>query len=413
MLVKHPRHIQIKDYTYVLPEEKIARFPLAERHASRLLVHRGNVFTETTYEHIDEQLPPKTLLVFNNTKVVAARILFHKPTGGVIEIFCLEPHPLYHNVQNGMLQQGRVLWKCLIGGASKWKTGQVLEKIIPFQEQNILLEARYIEKQNDGFIIELLWQPHDLSFAEVLQQAGIIPLPPYIKRNAEDSDKERYQTIYAEHHGSVAAPTAGLHFTSTVFNKLHQKNIHHHFVTLHVGAGTFKPVKTATIAEHDMHDEFIQVTVSLIRQLLLYPDTVYAVGTTSLRTLESLYWMGVKINRNPLLTPEQLTILQWEVYDELLLHQVPPEDALESLLLWMNKHGIENLLGKTQLLIAPGYEFKIVRGLITNFHQPQSTLLLLVAAMVGSDWKKLYDYALQNDFRFLSYGDGCLLEVKK
>jgi S-adenosylmethionine:tRNA ribosyltransferase-isomerase len=413
MLVKHPRHIQISDYTYVLPEEKIARFPLLERDASRLLMFRGNSFSETTYRNIDEQLPAKSLLIFNNTKVVAARILFHKPTGGIIEIFCLEPHAQYHNVQTGMLQQGRVLWKCLIGGASKWKTGQVLEKLIPYEGQNILLEARYIEKQNDSFIIELLWQPHHLSFAEVLQEVGITPLPPYIKRDAETSDKERYQTIYAQHHGSVAAPTAGLHFTPAVFNKLYQKNIHHHFVTLHVGAGTFKPVKAETIAEHEMHDEFIQVTELLIRQLLLYPDLVYSVGTTSLRTLESLYWMGVKASRNPLITPEQLAIQQWEVYDSLASYQVPTEDALECLLAWMKKNNIDNLLSKTQLLIAPGYKFKVIRGLITNFHQPQSTLLLLVAALVGADWKKLYDYALQNDFRFLSYGDGCLLEVRK
>jgi S-adenosylmethionine:tRNA ribosyltransferase-isomerase len=413
MLVKHPRHIQIKDYTYVLPEQKIARFPLSERDASRLLVYREDTLTETVYKNIDEQLPANSLLVFNNTKVVAARILFHKPTGGIIEIFCLEPHPMYHNVQTGLRQTGRVLWKCLVGGASKWKAGQILEKILPFEGENILLEARFIEKQTDGFIIELIWQPHDLSFAQVLQEAGVTPLPPYIKRVTEITDKERYQTIYAEHQGSVAAPTAGLHFTPEVFHKLHKKNIRHHFITLHVGAGTFKPVTATTISEHTMHEEFIQVTVSLLQQLLLYPETVYAVGTTSLRTLESLYWMGVKTHRNPLLTPAQLVIQQWEVYDELLTHQMPVEDALQSLLSWMTKNGVDNLLSKTQLLIAPGYSFKIIKGLITNFHQPQSTLLLLVAALAGPNWKKIYDYALQNDFRFLSYGDGCLLEAKK
>jgi S-adenosylmethionine:tRNA ribosyltransferase-isomerase len=413
MLVKHPRHIQIKDYTYVLPEEKIARFPLSERDASRLLVYREDTLTETTYKNIDEQLPANSLLVFNNTKVVAARILFHKPTGGTIEIFCLEPHPMYHNIQTGLRQQGRVLWKCLVGGASKWKAGQVLERIIPFEGENILLEARFIEKQTDSFIIELIWQPHDLSFAQVLQEAGVTPLPPYIKRIAETTDKERYQTIYALHHGSVAAPTAGLHFTAGVFNKLHQKNIHHHFITLHVGAGTFKPVIAATIEEHTMHEEFIQVTVSLLQQLLLHPQSIYAVGTTSLRTLETLYWMGVKTHRNPLLSPAQLVIQQWEVYDELLTQQIPVDDALESLLGWMKKNGVDNLLSKTQLLIAPGYSFKIIKGLITNFHQPQSTLLLLVAALAGPNWKKIYEYALHNDFRFLSYGDGCLLELKK
>jgi S-adenosylmethionine:tRNA ribosyltransferase-isomerase len=413
MLVKHPRHLQIKDYTYILPEEKIARFPLPERDASRLLVYRDDTITETTYKNIDEQLPANSLLIFNNTKVVAARILFHKPTGGTIEVFCLEPHPQYHNIQTGMQQQGKVWWKCLIGGASKWKAGQVLEKIIDSPNGSMLLQARYVEKHPDHFIIELSWQPHHLSFAQVLQEAGVTPLPPYIKRAAETSDKERYQTIYAQHQGSVAAPTAGLHFTPGVFNKLYQKNIHHHFITLHVGAGTFKPVKTLTIAGHQMHEEFIQVSTSLIQQLLLYPDAVYAVGTTSLRTLESLYWMGIKTNRNPLLTPAQLVISQWEVYDEWIHHLLPVEEALESLLAWMRKNELDNLLTKTQLLIAPGYPVKMIRGLITNFHQPESTLLLLVAALAGPRWKQLYQYALQNDFRFLSYGDGCLIEIKK
>jgi S-adenosylmethionine:tRNA ribosyltransferase-isomerase len=310
-----------------------------------------------------------------------------------------------------MQQQGRVLWKCLIGGASRWKLGLALEKQVNTTGQNILIEARYLEKQSDAFIVELTWQPHNLSFAELLNEVGTTPLPPYIKRNAEYADKERYQTIYAEHHGSVAAPTAGLHFTPTVFNKLLHKNIHHQFITLHVGAGTFKPVKTYTIAQHDMHEEFIDISATLIRNLLHQKQPIYAVGTTTLRTIESLYWMGVKTICHPLLLPEQIALQQWEVYDELNQFEIPVEEALESLLLWMQKNNTEHLLTKTRLLIVPGYKVKIIRGLITNFHQPQSTLLLLVAALVGEEWRTIYDYALQNNFRFLSYGDGCLLEV--
>ncbi len=403
------KNISINDYTYTLPEEKIARYPLAERDASKLLVYDNKNITTSTYRDISQFITAESLLVFNNTRVIEARLLFQKASGGTIEIFCLEPGDDYADVTTGMLQQNKVQWKCLIGGASKWKAGQVLQKTIPYYNQTITLEARYIGKQTDHFIIELQWTPHTLSFAEILHHAGQIPLPPYIKRQAEAADKDRYQTVYAKLDGSVAAPTAGLHFTPAVFEKLKQKNIRQAYVTLHVGAGTFKPVKSNTMEGHEMHWEFIEVTPALIHDVINATGTVYAVGTTSARTLESLYWMGIKTIISPNISADALPITQWEVYDSLQQYAYTPQQALESLLQWMKQNNMQQLFTRTQILIAPGYSFKIIRGLVTNFHQPQSTLLLLVAALTGNNWKSIYAYALDNDFRFLSYGDGCLL----
>jgi len=403
------RSISINDYTYTLPEEKIARYPLPERDASKLLVYKNGSIAEDTYRNIHRYLPADSLLVFNDTRVIEARLLFQKPSGGIIEIFCLEPGDDYPDVTTGMLQQGSVKWKCLIGGASKWKTGLVLQKNIDCNNQTILLEARYTEKQTDCFVISFQWKPAHVSFAEVLHCAGIIPLPPYIKRNAEAGDKERYQTVYAEYDGSVAAPTAGLHFTPAIFEKLRQKNIHPAFVTLHVGAGTFRPVKSSTMEGHEMHAEYIDVSRETIAQLRTYENNTYAVGTTSARTLESLYWMGVKTILDPAISEAQLQLSQWEVYDYPSQHPFTAKQALESLLAWMDRKNLHQLISKTQILIAPGYQFKIISGLVTNFHQPQSTLLLLVAALTGSSWRKIYNHALDNDFRFLSYGDGCLI----
>jgi S-adenosylmethionine:tRNA ribosyltransferase-isomerase len=406
----NPRSISINDYTYSLPEEKIARYPLAERDASKLLIYRNGQISEDIYYNIDTYLPADSLLVFNNTKVIEARLQFQKTTGGVIEIFCLEPHEQYADITSGLSQRGKVWWKCLIGGASKWKPGQVLQKVISYGKELTRLEAKYIDKLSDCFIVELSWQPPNLSFAEILHYTGAIPLPPYIKRAAELSDAERYQTTYAIEDGSVAAPTAGLHFTEHIFQQLQHKGIHQCFVTLHVGAGTFKPVKSATLQEHEMHAEFIDVSVETIEQLLAHPQ-IFAVGTTSLRTLESLYWMGVKTILNPSIQPDSLFIQQWEVYDTLDKHDIPVKESLEGLLQWMNNNNLQRILSKTQICIVPGYVLRMIKGIITNFHQPQSTLLLLVAAIVGKDWKKLYNYALQNNFRFLSYGDGSLLYV--
>ena len=408
-----PRKLSIRDFTYSLPEDRIAKYPLAERDSSRLLIYKNGKIEEDIYKNISDHLPENSLLVFNDTKVVEARLLFQKSSGGIIEIFCLEPHEQYADITTGMLQQGKVLWQCLIGGASKWKHGQLLEKKIRTTSNEILLAAKYVEKRADTFIIELSWQPSSLSFAEILHLAGAIPLPPYIKRNAETSDAERYQTIYAHTDGSVAAPTAGLHFTPQVFESFREKNIDTAFVTLHVGAGTFKPVKAETMQEHEMHSEFIDVSKQTIEELLKHiDDTIVAAGTTSMRTIESLYWLGVESAVGSLqLAVSSSTKLpelnQWKPYEA--QQAVPAKQALQALLVRMNEQRLERLIAKTRIVIAPGYTPRIAKALITNFHQPQSTLLLLVAALIGNDWRKVYDYALQNDFRFLSYGDGSLL----
>ncbi len=414
-----PKKISIKNFTYILPEERIAKYPLTERDASRLLIYKGGVITEDIYKNISDHIPEKSLVVFNDTKVVEARLLFQKPSGGQIEVFCLEPHEQYTDITTGMMQQGTVLWQCLIGGASKWKHGQILEKKIHTSTSDITLLAKYIGKRADSFIIELSWQPESFSFAELLHHAGAIPLPPYLKRDAEAYDADRYQTIYAHAEGSVAAPTAGLHFTGFVFDQLKTRNIDVAFVTLHVGAGTFKPVKAETMSEHEMHTEFIQVSRQTIQQLLDKADTVIiAAGTTSLRAMESLYWLGVKLTTRNDRDSQELwradhahiipSVGQWETYER-QERDVPAKEALQAVLSWMNKNKMEQLIAKTKIIIAPGYTAKIAKALITNFHQPQSTLLLLVDACMGDDWKKIYDYALQNNFRFLSYGDGSLL----
>jgi S-adenosylmethionine:tRNA ribosyltransferase-isomerase len=408
------RNLSIKDFNYDLPEDRIAKYPLPERDASKLLVYKDGKITEDVYKNLDRHLPANSLLVFNDTRVIEARLLFQKSTGGIIEIFCLEPHEQYHDIPAAMNQHGKVLWLCLVGGASKWKHGQILEKKIgPSKE--IILHARYVEKKIDCFVIEFSWNDDSLNFAEILHHAGVIPLPPYIKRAAERSDEERYQTIYAHHEGSVAAPTAGLHFTEHVFKTLRSKNIKTDFVTLHVSAGTFKPVKSETIGGHEMHAEFINVSRETIENIFQnLSENIIPVGTTSLRTIESLYWLGVKLSKgNEQLTMAQgktIELDQWECY-ELEKMNVEPKQALETLIDLMQKENIDRLITKTQILIAPPYKTRIVSALITNFHQPQSTLLLLIAALIKEDWRKVYDYALQHDFRFLSYGDGCLLWI--
>src|SRR6187401_248728 len=329
-----PRTLSIKDFTYSLPEERIAKYPLAERDASKLLIYKGGIIAEDIYRNIADHIPSNSLLVFNDTKVVEARLLFQKPTGGVIEIFCLEPHEQYPDITTAMLQYEKVLWHCLIGGASKWKHGQVLEKKINYNSKDLVLNARYIEKASDSFIVELSWNNSGLSFAEVLHLFGAIPLPPYIKRKAEISDAERYQTVYASYEGSVAAPTAGLHFTKAIFKKLKEKNIQRDFVTLRVGAGTFKPVKTEMMKDHEMHAEYFAVSRSLIQNLIDHLDkNIIAVGTTSLRTLESLYWLGVK---HPIVDSHQsMEITQWEVYNH-KEKMISAKEALENLINWMN-----------------------------------------------------------------------------
>ncbi len=405
-----PKNISIKDYTYSLPDERIAVHPATERDAAKLLIYSNGSIKEDIYKNIARYLAEGSLLIFNNTKVIKARIRFQKQTGGVIEIFCLEPYEAINEYSTVMNKKGSVRWKCMIGGASKWKDGMLIKRWGP-QVGGLALSAKLIEKLTDAYVVEFSWEPADLSFAEVIGHAGDIPLPPYIKRNTEVSDSERYQTIYAKDEGSVAAPTAGLHFTNEIFEDLSKKNIQIDFVTLHVGAGTFKPVKATTMQEHEMHAEWIDVSVETIEQLYSnIGNPVIAVGTTSLRTLESLYWMGFKILLQPSL--KQVHLGQWEVYEEPLINNdITAKAALGELLNWMKRNDLPRLFTQTQILIAPGYTFKIVNALVTNFHQPQSTLLLLVAAAIGNDWEKIYAHALQNDFRFLSYGDGSLLFI--
>lgn len=410
----HPKNISILDYTYDLPESRIAAFPLPERDDSKLLIYRDGNLQEDRYKNIADYLPEKSLLVFNNTRVIQARVLFQKSTGGIIELFCLEPYGASKEYNTLMAQKERLRWKCLIGGASKWKEGPLSKKII-VQGTEVELQARLIEKLPDAYVTELSWQPAHFSFSEIIEVAGDTPLPPYIKRKAADSDKKRYQTIYAKNDGSVAAPTAGLHFTPAIFSSLEAKKIASAYITLHVGAGTFKPVKAALMLDHPMHAEWIEVSADTIRNLLdKFGDGIIAVGTTSLRTLESIYWMGVKAILYPEQPIDERMIRQWDVYEAALADvDIPVSEALHALLSEMKKSNTDRLIIQTQILIAPGYTFKMVKAIITNFHQPQSTLLLLVAAAIGSDWKKIYDYALENDFRFLSYGDGSLLYLNK
>jgi S-adenosylmethionine:tRNA ribosyltransferase-isomerase len=404
----HPKDLSIQDFSYDLPDERIARYPVAERDLSKLLIYKDANITTDVYRSLPDILPADTLLIFNNTKVVEARLYFHKPTGGAIEIFCLEPDDRYADVTSAMMQKQQVYWKCLIGGAKKWKEGP-LSLSFTWNDQAVKVSAEKIGMVQDAFIILFHWDEADLSFADILHHAGNLPLPPYMDRDAEDADKERYQTVYAKHDGSVAAPTAGLHFTESLLTELAKKHIHTEFVTLHVGAGTFKPVKAAVMQDHEMHAEYIDVSVESIQKIRQsLPYNIITVGTTSLRTLESLYWLGKKVIDHPTIDMNDLYVDQWDAYNN--KEVLPSADmALQALENYLLEKKLHRLVTKTRIIIAPGYSFQIMKALITNFHQPQSTLLLLVAAITGDDWRTIYQYALDHDFRFLSYGDGSLL----
>lgn len=408
----HPKDLLIDDFDYDLPDEKIALHPLPVRDESRLLIFEKGHIREDRYKNLTDYLPESALLIFNETRVIKARILFQKPTGGVIEIFCLEPAGPVHDYAVVLQQNEKTRWKCMIGGAGKWKEKSLTKKITTTGEI-ITLSATLVEKLPDAYVVELSWTPGHFSFAEILEFSGVMPLPPYIKRKADSEDTTRYQTIYSKNDGSVAAPTAGLHFTKRIFDSFKSKNIDTGFLTLHVGAGTFKPVKSHHMGEHEMHAEWMEISVALLEKLKKHlPKPVFAVGTTSLRALESLYWLGLKVKEAPEIMGGELRIDQWEVYDESIRNiNMHPGDAIELLAEFMKKHDLKSLLVSTQIIIAPGYRFRIASGLVTNFHQPKSTLLLLVAAMAGPKWKSIYDYALKNDFRFLSYGDGCLIRI--
>ena len=406
----HPKNLSISDFDYPLPEEKIAVYPLKKRDESKLLVYKNEIISEDIYRNIADHLPANSLLIFNDTKVIKARILFKKITGAVIEIFCLEPYEKINDYTIVLAQKSSVKWKCMIGGAGKWKE-KFLEKEITVNNKTVILKAALVEKLTDAYVVELSWDPGNFSFAEIIEHAGETPLPPYIKRKAEESDSETYQTIYSAHEGSVAAPTAGLHFTKEIFSSLTKKNIATAFVTLHVGAGTFKPVKASRMEAHEMHAEWIDVSTNFIEQLIQnISGKIFCVGTTSVRTVESLYWMGLKAFLDPQIEFEKLKIAQWEVYDNgTFPDKISASDCLNSLLNYLIGKKLDRLFIQTQIIIAPGYSFKIIDGMITNFHQPKSTLLLLVAAMIGDKWKDIYQYALSHEFRFLSYGDGCLI----
>ncbi|MEM1214735.1 MAG: S-adenosylmethionine:tRNA ribosyltransferase-isomerase [Bacteroidota bacterium] len=403
-------HININDYDYPLPNERIAKYPLAQRGAAKLLVYKAGEINEATFSNLPEQLPTGSLLVFNNTRVIHARWRFTLPSGRPLEILCLEPlAPL--DYQQNLSSTEAVRWKCLVGGNRRWKSGHI-SQTINIDGQTITLRAQRGQRLEGPFEVTFSWDAPQVSFGEVLVAGGIIPLPPYLKRDSEASDSDRYQTIYAQPEGSVAAPTAGLHFTDAVFAALDAKGVKRAFTTLHVGAGTFKPVTTDTLAEHEMHRERIFVQRELVDQLVATLEAnapVLPVGTTSMRTLESLYWLGVRLVQNPDQNLSDFTVGQWEPYKQPASELPTPLVALTALAEYFQEQEISVLEGYTQLLIAPGYSGQLVSGLITNFHQPRSTLLLLVSALIGDDWRRVYDFALANDFRFLSYGDSSLL----
>ena len=407
-MVQNPKNIQIAAYNYNLPDERIAKYPLEQRDLSKLLVYKTGEIEESTYRNLPTFLPNDSLLIFNNTKVVEARMLFHTFTGAVIELFYLEAVSEAIDAAMAMGCTGTIAIKCYVGNAKRWKHGP-LKREVTWNGQSIEVTVSEKERVADYYHVTLSWTPAEVVFAEVLHAFGSIPLPPYLKRETEASDLERYQTVFAKELGSVAAPTAGLHFTENIVEELAQKGIDTTQVTLHVGAGTFKPVKSESIGEHEMHGEYLDVSTETIQKLLNALDTkkIVTVGTTSTRTIESLYWLGRKVFFQPEITQHQLVVGQWEPYETTEL--CSSKEALEALLTWLERNKLTSILSKTQIIIAPGYTFRIIHGLITNFHQPESTLLLLISALIGEDWKKVYDYALENDFRFLSYGDGSLL----
>jgi len=401
------RNIRIEEFNYPLLVDQIAQFPLEVRDKSKLLILKDHAISEDVFSNIASHLPADSLLISNETRVVHARLLFRKPSGSQIEIFCLEPIKPTNDIQLAFQQHQSCTWKCLVGNARRWKSGP-LESVSEMECSPVQLTATLTERDETAFYIHFEWTPSHLTFAQVLEHFGKIPLPPYISREASENDNTRYQTVFARNDGSVAAPTAGLHFTPEVLSSLAKKNIKTASVTLHVGAGTFKPVSSPTIGEHHMHFEQVIVPVKLLKEILKYQQKhITLVGTTTVRTLESVYWQGVKWLKN---TPDSpvMHIEQWEPYLNVSEKLVSTEDALLCVIDTLEKFGLAELHGETSLMIAPGYSYHIPDAIITNFHQPKSTLLLLVAAFVGEQWKEAYRYALSSNFRFLSYGDSCL-----
>ena len=397
--------IRIEEFNYPLPDERIAKFPLTKRDESKLLVYRNGKIDEAVFKQLSDYLPQRSMLVYNNTRVIQARMLFQKETGAQIEVFCLEP-VIPHDYALVFQQTESCSWLCLVGNLKKWKEG-ALHKTIRMDDKEVVLSAERIKTTGDSHLVRFSWNNPQVTFAELLDAAGILPIPPYLHRETRESDLQTYQTVYSKIKGSVAAPTAGLHFTPEVLAGLDAKGFTREEVTLHVGAGTFKPVKSEVIGDHEMHTEFISVRRSAIENIRTNLGRIIAVGTTSVRTLESLYYMGRTLVNNPDATSEELVVTQWTPYHD--TEEVTAHEALTALLDYLDRNQTDTLLSATQIMIAPGYEFKIVKGIITNFHQPKSTLLLLISAFVNGNWKSIYNYALDNDFRFLSYGDSSLL----
>ncbi len=406
------KHIRISDYNYPLPDERIAKFPMTQRDHSKLLVYRQGRVEEDIFYQLPTYLPEGALMVFNNTKVIQARMHFRKTTGALIEVFLLEPC-LPADYEQMFQTSTECEWICLIGNLKKWKDGELVQKVM-IHDQEVEIAAIRLGEQGTGHRIRFTWRytsPHAgvaPSFAEIIDAAGELPIPPYLNRETQESDKTTYQTVYSKIKGSVAAPTAGLHFTDDVLKAIDARGIEREELTLHVGAGTFKPVKSEEIEGHAMHTEYYCVKRQTIEKLINHQARAIAVGTTSVRTLESLYYVGLKLEQNPDANEEELHVQQWEPYQQ-DQQVIEPLRALQNILQWLDRQQKGSLHSSTQIIIAPGYEYKIVKMLVTNFHQPQSTLLLLVSAFVKGDWRTIYDYALSHNFRFLSYGDSSLL----
>lgn len=422
-MTEEVKEIRIEDYDYELPEERIAKFPLPERDRSKLLVYEHGTISATRFDSLPGLLPPGSLMVFNNTRVIRARLHFRKETGALIEVFCLEPLVPAEYAQM-FSQDGRCVWMCMIGNLKKWKEG-ALQRVIDVGGRSVALSVEraadapqtsaagttYCTSQSADVAVEFKWKSADgepVTFAELLEAAGELPIPPYLNRKTQESDLKTYQTVYSKVKGSVAAPTAGLHFTERVLNELRERGVERAELTLHVGAGTFKPVKSEHIAGHEMHSEYIMVPRRVVEQLVRHVGNVTAVGTTSVRTLESLYYIGVMLGRNPDASEADLHVPQWMPYEEKTCAMTTKE-ALMQILRWLERNGLDALHTTTQIIIAPGYTFRVVQRMVTNFHQPKSTLLLLVSAFLNGDWRRVYDFALKNGFRFLSYGDSSLL----
>ena len=402
--MKNIQEIAIAEYDYPLPDERIAKYPLAERDTSKLLIYNKGVVCEERFSNLPQFVPQNSLMVFNNTKVIQARLRFRKETGALIEVFCLEPEQPC-DYQQIFLETKECVWQCLVGNSNRWKGG-VLSQCVTVAGKEVTLSVERVGGPAAVNHVRFTWDG-GCSFAELLEAAGELPIPPYLNRATEESDTRTYQTVYSKVKGSVAAPTAGLHFTPAVLEALTAAGVEREEVTLHVGAGTFKPVKSELIADHEMHEEYIEVRKALLEKLIAAGGSAVAVGPTSVRTLESLYFLGELVAENPAITQDELHVGQWTPYNR--EHSLSTVEALEALVAWLERNGLDRVHSHTQIMIAPGYTFRIVKAIVTNFHQPKSTLLLLVSAFVKGEWRKIYDYALANGFRFLSYGDSSLL----